>query len=108
MDSKRNKDESHKQEMAEEESRSAGATAYHLIERGAKVYGQVEQAVNDAYDKSFHAVKDTYEKTRTYSSENPGKTILISLGVGVGLGLLLGIGANTHRMNKMRDRHASH
>jgi len=106
MDSKKNKEESHKQEMAEEGPGSASAAAHHLIERGAKAYGQVEQTVSDVYDKTSRAVKDTYGKTRTYSSENPGKTILISLGLGVGLGLLLGVGANANRLKAMRDRHA--
>lgn len=103
MDSKRNKDESRKQEMAEEDAVSAGAAAQRIIERGAKIYGQVEQSVTDAYDKTTGAVKDTYDRARTYSGENPGKTILISLGVGMGLGLLLGVGARTLRMKQIRD-----
>jgi ElaB/YqjD/DUF883 family membrane-anchored ribosome-binding protein len=103
MDSKSNKDESHKQEMAEEELGSAGAAAQRIIERGAKIYGQVEQSVTDAYDKTSRAVMDTYDRTRTYSSENPGKTVLISLGIGMGLGLLLGVGARTLRMKHIRD-----
>jgi ElaB/YqjD/DUF883 family membrane-anchored ribosome-binding protein len=90
MDSNKNRGERHRQEMPEE-SGSASVTAHHLIERGAKMYGQVEQAINDAYDK-----------TRTYNSENPGKTILISLGIGVGLGLLLGVAVNTHRRRAIR------
>ena len=110
MDSKKNDGESHKKEMVDEEPRSVSAAAQRLIERGANIYGQVEQTVSDAYDKTSRAVKDTYDKGRTYSSENPGKTILISLGVGVGLGvglgLLLGAGARTHRMKAFRDRHA--
>jgi ABC-type nitrate/sulfonate/bicarbonate transport system permease component len=39
-------------------------------------------------------VSETYGKAKVYSSENPGKTILIALGIGIGLGLLLG--ASTH------------
>jgi len=103
MDSKSNKDEIHKQEMAEEEPGSAGVAAQRLIERGAKIYGQVEQSVTDAYDKTSRAVRDTYDRTRTYSGENPGKTILISLGVGIGLGLLFGAGARALRMKHIRD-----
>ena len=104
MDSKSNKkDENQKQETAEEEPGSAGAAAQRIIERGAKIYGQVEQSVTDAYDKTSRTVKDTYDRTRTYSGENPGKTILISLGVGIGLGLLLGVGARTLRMKHIRD-----
>jgi ElaB/YqjD/DUF883 family membrane-anchored ribosome-binding protein len=103
MDSKSNKDEGRKQETAKEEPGSAGAAAQKIIERGAKIYGQVEQSVTGAYDKTTGAVKDTYDRARTYSSENPGKTILISLGAGVGLGLLLGVGARTLRMKHIRD-----
>lgn len=103
MDSKSNNDEGRKQETAKEELGSAGAAAQKMIERGAKIYGQVEQSVTDAYEKTSRAAKDTYDRTRTYSSENPGKTILISLGVGVGLGLLLGVGARTLRMKHIKD-----
>ncbi len=105
MDTKKNKGENHKQEMVEEEPGSASATAHRMIERGTEIYGQMEQTVTGAYDKTSQAVKDTYDKTRTFSSKNPGKTILVSLGVGLGLGLLLGVGASTHRMKGMSDRH---
>ena len=61
-----------------------------IIERGAEVYGQAEQAVSHVYDKTAQAVSETYDQAKSYSSENPGKTILIALGIGVGLGFLLG------------------
>jgi ElaB/YqjD/DUF883 family membrane-anchored ribosome-binding protein len=69
---------------------SACATAQSILERGAEVYGQAEQAVSNVYDKTAQAVSETYEKAKSYSSKNPGKIILISLGIGVGLGFLLG------------------
>ena len=53
-----------------------------FFKRGEEAYGQAEEAVSDAYDK-------TYEKARSYSSDNPGKSILIALGIGVGLGFIL-------------------
>ena len=74
---------------------SAGATAQDLLDRGAKVYGHAEQAVSEVYDKTAQAVSETYEKAKGYSTENPGKTLLVALGIGVGLGFLLG--ANSRR-----------
>lgn len=82
---------------------SAGQT---MMERGTEAYGQAEQAVNAAYDKTSEKVSETYEKAKTYSSDNPGKTILIALGIGVGLGLLLG--ASTHRSNRRFARPVVH
>ncbi|MBI5551772.1 MAG: hypothetical protein HY911_09720 [Desulfobacterales bacterium] len=52
--------------------------------------GKADQAESDVYDKASQTVSETYEKAKNYSNENPGKTILIALGIGVGLGLLLG------------------
>ncbi len=73
-------------------------TADQALKRGAEAYGQAEQAVSDTYDKTSEKVGETYEKARSYSSDNPGKTVLIALGIGVGLGLLLG--ASTRRPHK--------
>jgi len=94
MDVEYNKDEAPKQQMAGEPG-SAGATAQSIMEGGADVYGQAEQAVSDVYDKTAQAVSETYEQAKSYGIENPGKTILIALGVGVGLGFFLG--ASSHR-----------
>jgi ElaB/YqjD/DUF883 family membrane-anchored ribosome-binding protein len=77
------------------ESGSASAAAQSTLERGAEAYKQVEKTVTDVYDKTAQAVSETYEKARSYSNENPGKTILVALGIGVGLGFLLG--ASSHR-----------
>jgi len=97
MDMKNNKHETQKQQMAEEPG-SPGAAAENILERGAEVYGQAKQAVSDVYDKTSKAVCKTCEQAKSYSSENPGKTILIALGIGVGLGLLLG--ARTHHRSR--------
>lgn len=104
MDIKKNKGESSKQEMAGEESGSASATAQHLVESGTKAFGQAEQAVSHLYDKTTQAVNDNYKKARRYSIKNPGKTILVSLGIGAGLGFLLG--ACTHRVKETGDHNA--
>jgi len=92
MDDEHNKKEAAKQKMAEE-LENASAKAETIIERGAEVYGQAEQAVSDVYDKTAQAVSETYDQAKSYSSENPGKTILITLGIGVGLGFILGASA---------------
>jgi ElaB/YqjD/DUF883 family membrane-anchored ribosome-binding protein len=99
MDNEKNQYETPKQKT-EGEPGSAGATAQKILDRGAEAYGQAEQAVGDAYDKTAQKVSETYDKAKSYSNENPGKTILIALGVGIGLGLLLG--ASSHRSRTSR------
>jgi len=99
MDVEKNKYETPKQQKVGEPG-SASATAQTMMERGAEVYGQAEQAVSDVYDKTAQTVSETYEQAKSYSTENPGKTILIALGIGVGLGFLLG--ASSHRSRTSR------
>ncbi|MBF0526393.1 MAG: DUF883 family protein [Deltaproteobacteria bacterium] len=77
-----------RQQMVEEPD-SVNDTAQNILERGTEVFEQAEQAVSDAYDKTARTVNETYEQAKGYVSENPGKTILIALGVGVGLGFIL-------------------
>jgi ElaB/YqjD/DUF883 family membrane-anchored ribosome-binding protein len=71
------------------ESGGNGAAVQTIFERGAEAYGQAEEAVSDAYDKTSEKVSETYGKARNYGHDNPGKSILIALGIGVGLGFLL-------------------
>ncbi|GAK56212.1 hypothetical protein U27_03174 [Candidatus Vecturithrix granuli] len=99
MDTNKSKPKTPKQQTAEEPA-SASATAQNIVEQGAEAYGQAEQAVSDVYDKTTQKVNETYAQAKSYSHENPGKTILIALGIGVGLGLLLG--ASTHRSRTSR------
>ena len=72
---------------------SASATDQNILEQGADAYVQAEQAVSDAY-----------KQVKSYSHENPGKTILIALGVGVGVGtpvkLTFGNSFTTRNINK--------
>ena len=56
--------------------------------------------LNDVYDKTAQAVSETYAQAKSYSSENPGKTILISLGIGVGLGFLFGVSSRRSRIGR--------
>jgi ElaB/YqjD/DUF883 family membrane-anchored ribosome-binding protein len=101
MDVEKNKYETIKQQKVGE-SGSASATAQSILDRGAEVYGQAEQTVSDVYDKTAQTVSKTYEKAKSYSNENPGKTILIALGIGVGLGFLLGASSSSRRSRTSR------
>jgi len=89
VDIEKNKTETPNQQMAGETD-SAGAAAQSVLDHGAEVFGKAEQAVSDVYDKTARAVSKTYERARSYSSENPGTTLLVASGIGVGLGFLLG------------------
>jgi ElaB/YqjD/DUF883 family membrane-anchored ribosome-binding protein len=88
MDIENNKDVTPKYTMAGEPG-SDHATAKSGLNRGTEVSGQTEQSARDVHDKTAQTVSETYEQVKSYSSKNPGKTILIALGIGVGLGLLL-------------------
>jgi ElaB/YqjD/DUF883 family membrane-anchored ribosome-binding protein len=81
---------------------SASATAQNILDRGTEVYVKAEQAVSDVYDKTAQTVSKTYEQAKSYSNENPGKTILIALGIGVGLGFLLGASSSSRRSRTSR------
>jgi len=94
MDTEKNKYDTPSQKMAGEPG-SASAAAQKVLDRGAEVYGQAEKAVSDVYDKTAEAASKTYEQVKSYSSENPGQTILIALGIGAGLGFLLGLAASS-------------
>jgi hypothetical protein len=63
--------------------------------------GKAGQAAGDVFDKTSRAVSQTYGKAKNYSNENPGKTILIALGIGVGLGLLLGASSRHSRTSRI-------
>jgi len=88
MDNETNKYETAKQQTAAD-SGSVTATAQNILDKGTEAYGKAEQAVGEAYDKTTQKVKESYEMSKSYCTENPGKTILIALGIGVGIGLLL-------------------
>jgi ElaB/YqjD/DUF883 family membrane-anchored ribosome-binding protein len=88
METKTKKTETHEKQMASEPCCTSAADQ-SILERGAKVYGQAEQVVSE-----------TYKKAKTYSDENPGKSIFIALGIGVGLGFLLGASSHRSRANR--------
>lgn len=79
------------------------APAEGAMERGAEVYRKAEETVSDVYDKTSRVVGKTYENAKSYSVENPGKTIFIALGIGVGLGILLGAKTNRSRSSRLAE-----
>ncbi|MRR54073.1 MAG: hypothetical protein EG822_06120 [Deltaproteobacteria bacterium] len=96
MDNETNKYETPTLQTAAD-SGSVTAAAQNILDKSTEAYGKAEQAVGEAYEKTTQKVKETYEKAKSYTDENPGKTILIALGIGVGIGLLLGAGSSHHR-----------
>ena len=72
-----------------EESGSPDTAAQSFLERGAEALGQAEQVVTE-----------TYGKAKNYSNENPGKSILLALGIGVGMGFLLGASSRRSHSNR--------
>ena len=99
MSMEKNRHDAHKDQMPAE-SESSVSTDQDIMDGPSEIYEQVEHAVSDAYDKTAKAVSETYEQTRNYSIENPGKTILLALGIGVGLGFLLGAGSRHSRTGR--------
>lgn len=100
MDHEMNENESSEQQMAGETSPDSSA-AESVLERGAEAYGQAEKAVGDVYEKTAQAVGETYEQVKTYSSKNPGKSLLIALGIGAGVGFILGASTRRSRTGRL-------
>lgn len=88
-------------QMAGKPNNGDSADARSARERGAAFYGKTKTAVSDAYSKTSHAAGATYAQVKSYSGKNPGKTLIVALGLGAGVGFLLG--ANTHRMRAGRN-----
>jgi ElaB/YqjD/DUF883 family membrane-anchored ribosome-binding protein len=82
---------------------SDSAAEQSLLERGTEALGSAEKAVGDVYDKTTQKVSETYEQAKSYSSDNPGKTVLIALGIGIGLGLLLSASTRHSRGSKYAE-----
>jgi ElaB/YqjD/DUF883 family membrane-anchored ribosome-binding protein len=99
MDIEKIEHETPKREQAREPG-SDIAAAQSILEHGAEAYGKAEQSVGDVYDKTAKAVGETYERAKSYNRKNPGKTILIALGIGVGLGLLFGASSRHSRTGR--------
>jgi ElaB/YqjD/DUF883 family membrane-anchored ribosome-binding protein len=86
----------------DEDTNPTGATAG---DEGGGRFGRARQFVNEKYESASGAVRDGYntvreqvedvdfgaitDQVRTYVRSNPGKALLISVGVGFLIGLLL-------------------
>ena len=86
----------------DEDTNPTGATTG---DEGGGRFGRARQFVNEKYESASGAVKDGYnsmrervedvdfgaitDQVRTYVRSNPGKALLISVGVGFLIGLLL-------------------
>jgi ElaB/YqjD/DUF883 family membrane-anchored ribosome-binding protein len=68
----------------------SGAKKKSTLEHGAEAFDHAQQKVSDAYDQTSEKVGENYNKAKSYIHDNPGKALLITLGIGVGIGLLLG------------------
>jgi ElaB/YqjD/DUF883 family membrane-anchored ribosome-binding protein len=89
MEDKHKKHETPKKQETEKPGGDSAAEE-SILEQGSETLGQAKEAVSDVKDKTVRLVSETYEMARSYGSKNPGKTMLVALGVGVGLGYLLG------------------
>ena len=89
--------------MGEEEETpgSDSAAAQSDLEIKTGTDGEEEQVIIDAYDKAARKVNQTYEQAKNYSNENPGKAVLIALGIGAGLGFLLGASTRRSRIGRI-------
>lgn len=74
------------------------AATENTLENDTGIVDKTTDAVADAYDKAAKPVSETYEKAKSYSYDNPGKTIFIALGIGIGLGIL--VGASSHHRSR--------
>jgi ElaB/YqjD/DUF883 family membrane-anchored ribosome-binding protein len=99
MDVENNTHEAPKPQMAAEPD-SGSANAQSTLERRAEVHNHAQPAASDGREKAARVVRETYGQVKIYSRRNPGKTILIALGVGVGLGILLGANSRHSRTGR--------
>ena len=84
-------------------SGGSGTAAHDIIQQSAEAYVRAEQTVSDTVDKTAKKVGETYEKAKTFSNDNPGKTIFIALGIGIGLGLLLSAGSGRSKTSRIAE-----
>jgi len=91
--------------MAEEAQTAGGDGAANGTDETAGRFGRAKDYVNDQYTKASGAVRDGYntvrekvedvdfgaitDQVRSYVRSNPGKALLISVGIGFVVGLML-------------------
>jgi ElaB/YqjD/DUF883 family membrane-anchored ribosome-binding protein len=67
-------------------------------QENSAVYQKAARKFSGAYDRTTEKVSSSYCKARDYSHDNPGKAMLITLGIGLGIGLLLS--TNLHHYSR--------
>lgn len=88
-------------ENAYKKTSEAMGNAYDKTsEAVGNAYDKTAEAAGNAYDKTSKAVSTTYGVVVNYGSENPGKTILIALGLGAGVGFMIGAGYRSSRNSR--------
>ncbi|HEX3582637.1 MAG TPA: DUF883 C-terminal domain-containing protein [Thermoanaerobaculia bacterium] len=91
--------------MAEETRSAAGDGPLNDTDETAGRFGRAKDYVNDQYTKASDAMRDSYntvrekvedvdfgaitDQVRSYVRSNPGKALLISVGIGFVVGLML-------------------
>lgn len=81
-------------------SEAVGNAYDKTAEAAGNAYDKTSEVVGNAYDKTSKAVSTTYGVVVNYGSENPGKTILIALGLGAGVGFMIGAGYRSSRNSR--------
>ncbi|SDB61500.1 hypothetical protein SAMN05660653_03203 [Desulfonatronum thiosulfatophilum] len=82
------------------ESRLDTSVERGMGDRKSESWDKAEKEFGDAYQKTGKAMHQTYDRAMHYSSEHPGKTVLMALGIGVGLGFVWGASARHYRRNQ--------
>jgi ElaB/YqjD/DUF883 family membrane-anchored ribosome-binding protein len=91
--------------MAEETRSAAGDGPLNDTDETAGRFGRAKDYVNEQYSKASDAMRDSYntvrekvedvdfgaitDQVRSYVRSNPGKALLISVGIGFVVGLML-------------------
>lgn len=88
-------------EQDTQEQIGEGSTFKSAIRKGPELYDNAKRTVGDAYEKTARAASQAYTQTKTYSMNNPGKAMLIALGIGMGVGFMLGANSRPSRMNRI-------
>jgi hypothetical protein len=63
--------------------------------KGAEVFDKATENINQAYDRAYRSMHETWDQALDYGRKNPGTSTLIAFGAGVGLGLLIASNMNS-------------
>ena len=71
------------------------------VKRAPEFYSNARRAVGDAYSKTTRMASQAYTQSKAYSMDNPGKAILMAMGIGVGIGFLLAANSRRSRVDRI-------